>query len=89
MEEGAGLGGDYGGLWKHCHCRSALGVLRATRSRAGEDDAGGQGGVLFIVCQSGTFRRRDLTRQMALGCEVSWEWREGSVQGQRARGLIL
>lgn len=32
-EEGAGLGGDYGGLWEHCQSRSALGVLRATRRR--------------------------------------------------------
>lgn len=33
--------------------------------------------------------RRDLIRQMALGHEVFWEWRRGSVSGQRVWDLIL
>lgn len=61
-EEGAGLGGNYGGLWEHCHRKSALGVLRATRSHLGEDSAGGQRGVLFIVCQSGTFPEEEFNQ---------------------------
>lgn len=66
-EEGAGLGGNYGGLWEHCHRRrSALGVLGLPEAVREKTMQVGSMGPLHRVP-----RGRDLTRQMALGCEVS------------------